>query len=86
MANKKNGTIYVGVTTNLLQRVYQHQEGYLEGFTKRYGCKLLVYYEFYPRMDTAISREKQLKAGTRKKKLKLINGLNPGWVDLYEQI
>ncbi len=86
MTNKKNGTIYIGVTTNLLQRAYQHKEGRMEGFTKKYGCNLLVYYEFYERINTAISREKQLKSWSRKKKLKLMNELNLDWIDLYDQV
>jgi putative endonuclease len=65
--------------------VYQHKEACIGGFTKRYGCKTLVYYEFYARIDAAIAREKQLKAGSRKNKLKLINEMNPAWVDLYDR-
>ncbi len=86
MTNKRNGTLYVGVTTDLLQRVYQHKEGLLDGFTKRYGCNLLVYYELYPSIIAAISREKQLKAGSRMKKIALINAFNPTWLDLYDRI
>ena len=83
MANKRNGTLYTGVTSDLPRRAYQHREGLLEGFTKRYGCKLLVWYEMYDRMDEAIAREKQIKAGSRKRKLALVEAMNPTWRDLY---
>jgi len=84
MANKRNGTLYTGVSSDLIQRVYQHKNGEIEGFTKRYGCKKLVYYEQHEDMFTAIIREKQIKAGSRKKKLLLIEKMNPNWEDLYE--
>jgi len=84
MANKRNGTIYTGVTSNLAQRVYQHREGLTPGFTTRYGCKLLVFYEPCERMDDAIAREKQIKGGSRAKKIALIQAMNPEWRDLYE--
>ena len=86
MANKRNGTLYVGVTSNLVQRAYQHREGLLEGFTQEHGCKMLVYYEIGASMEGAIFREKQLKEGSRKQKLKLIESMNPQWKDLYELI
>ncbi len=86
MANKRNGTIYVGVTSDLLQLVYQHKEGIHDGFTKKYGCKRLVYYEFYDAIKDAISREKQLKGGSRMQKIALINTVNPNWEDLYDCI
>ncbi|AXK41810.1 GIY-YIG nuclease family protein [Erythrobacter aureus] len=72
MASKRNGTIYVGVTSNLPQRAGQHREGIIDGFTKRYRCKLLVWFEMHGDMESAILREKQLKGGSRKKKLPLI--------------
>ena len=72
MTNKRNGTLYTGVTNNLLTRVYQHKQGVKPGFTKQYGCTQLVYYELYEDMFSAIAREKQIKAGSRKKKLALI--------------
>ncbi|MGL5116227.1 MAG: GIY-YIG nuclease family protein [Beijerinckiaceae bacterium] len=84
MANQRNGTLYTGVTANLSQRVWQHREGKLRGFTRRYGCKLLVFHEHFPTMPEAISREKQIKAGSRTAKLKLIEAMNPEWADLYE--
>jgi predicted GIY-YIG superfamily endonuclease len=86
MANKRNGTIYTGVTSNLTQRVYQHREGLTPGFTSRYGCKLLVWYENYERMDDAIAREKQIKGGARARKIALIRATNPEWKDLYESL
>ena len=75
MANKRNGTLYTGVTSNLLKRVYQHREMKLPGFTARYGCKMLVWYERHDDMLGAIAREKQIKAGSRQKKLGLIEAL-----------
>lgn len=86
MTNKRNGTLYIGVTSNLAQRVWQHKEGVIEGFSKRYGCKLLVWYEPHKSMEGAILREKQLKGGDRAKKLALIEIINPLWRDLYEDI
>ena len=86
MANKRNGTLYTGVTSNLPQRVWQHREGAVEGFTSRYGCKSLVWYEAAETMETAIFREKQIKAGSRAKKLGLIEALNPDWSDLFASI
>ncbi len=86
IANKRNGTLYTGVTSNLVGRIYQHKEGVIKGFSKRYGCKLLVFYELHETMESAISREKQIKAGSREKKLELIESINPDWKDLYEDI
>lgn len=86
MANKRNGTIYIDVTSNLVQRVYQHREGQVEGFTKQYDCKMLVYYELYEDMETAIVREKVLKGWVRKKKLARIESVNPQWNDLWDDI
>lgn len=86
MANKAGGTLYVGITSKLIQRIYEHREGVIDGFTKRYQCKLLVWYELHSTMESAIVREKQLKAGSRKKKIALIDEMNPGWRDLYPEI
>jgi len=86
MANKRNGTLYIGVTSNLQRRVYQHKNPEKDSFTKRYNCKNLVYYERYGEMIDAIERETQIKAGTRKKKLALIERMNPKWLDLYEEL
>jgi putative endonuclease len=86
MANKRNGTIYTGVTSNLSRRAWEHREGMVAGFTTRYGCKLLVWYESHETMPDAIGREKQIKAGSRTKKLALIKASNPAWRDLYEDL
>jgi putative endonuclease len=86
MANKRNGTLYTGVTSNLSRRVWEHKEALVSGFTARYGCKLLVWFEYYDAMQDAIAREKQIKAGSRKKKLSLIEAGNPAWRDLYEEL
>jgi len=86
MASRRNGTLYVGVTADLPRRVFEHRTGAMAGFTKRYGCKALVWYEAHERMDEAIAREKLLKAGSRAKKLDLIEAMNPDWLDLYETL
>lgn len=86
VANKRNGTLYTGVTSNLIKRVHEHKHGITAGFTKQYDCKLLVYYEVFEDMENAITREKQIKAGSRFKKLELIEKVNPCWSDLYETI
>lgn len=86
MANHKGGTIYVGVTSNLVQRAWQHREGVSEGFTKQYGCKRLVWFELHGTMEQAILREKQLKAGNRARKIALIEAENPEWRDLFFEI
>jgi putative endonuclease len=86
MANRRNGAVYTGVTSDLPQRGWQHRESLIEGFTKRYGCKLLVWYELHSTMEHAIEREKQVKAGSRKKKLRLIEATNPQWRDLFADI
>jgi putative endonuclease len=86
MANKRNGTLYTGVTSGLLRRVHQHREGLMPGFAARYGCRLLVWYEPHDEMSAAIAREKQIKAGSRGKKLALIEVLNPAWRDLFDDI
>jgi|HubBroStandDraft_4_1064222.scaffolds.fasta_scaffold378043_2 predicted GIY-YIG superfamily endonuclease len=86
MANKRNGTLYAGVTANLPGRAFQHREGLVKGFTKKYGCKMLVWFEPHENMYAAIVREKQIKAGNRAKKLALIEALNPHWRDLYENL
>jgi len=86
MTNKRKGTLYTGVTSNLVKRVYEHKNGAVPGFTKNYGCKRLVYYEIHGNMENAITREKQIKSGSRDKKLALIENLNLKWDDLYEQI
>jgi putative endonuclease len=86
MASKRDGTLYTGVTSNLSQRAFQHREGLTPGFTTRYGCKLLVFYERYERMDDAIAREKQIKGGSRTRKIALSQAMNPEWSDLYDSL
>jgi predicted GIY-YIG superfamily endonuclease len=86
VANERNGTLYIGVTPNLARRIYEHREGLQPGFSSTYGCKMLVWYEFYPDMPSAIAREKQIKAGSRRRKLALIETFNPNWRDLYEDL
>jgi putative endonuclease len=86
LSSERNGTLYVGVTSNLLKRVWEHKNNVVEGFTKRYGVHTLVYYEVGPSMESVIYREKQIKAGSRKKKLALIESMNPKWKDLYEDL
>ena len=84
--NKPNGTLYTGVTSKLLQRIYQHKHKLIEGFSSKYGVDKLGYYEICENMELAILREKQLKAGSRKKKIMLIEKMNPEWRDLYSDI
>jgi putative endonuclease len=86
MASKRRGTLYTGVTANLPRRAFEHREGMVTGFSKKYGCKILVWYELHESMIEAITREKQIKAGSRAKKLELIEQLNPDWKDLYESL
>jgi predicted GIY-YIG superfamily endonuclease len=86
MTNRRNGTLYVGVTSNLVNRVYQHKQELQSGFTKQYDCTKLVYYELGEDMLMTIAREKQIKGGSRKKKLALIERMNPRWLDLYETL
>ncbi len=83
---QKNGILYTGVTSNLIQRVYQHKEGIVDGFTKKYDCKILVWYEMHSTMENAIFREKQIKGGSRPKKIALIEAMNLEWKDLYPGI
>jgi len=86
LASRRNGTLYIGVTSCLPKRVYEHKEALAEGFTKAYEVKTLVYYETCDTMEQAIHREKRLKKYTRKQKLALIEKQNPQWNDLYEEI
>ncbi|MCU0839599.1 MAG: GIY-YIG nuclease family protein [Rhodospirillales bacterium] len=86
MASRRNGTLYTGVTSNLVQRAAQHRQGIVPGFTARYGCRILVYYEVHESMIAAITREKQIKGGSRHDKLALIEGVNPTWRDLFPDI
>jgi len=84
MTNPKNTVIYTGVTGNLERRVWEHRTGAIPGFTSKYNVKKLVYYENFSRIIDAISAEKKIKAGSRAKKIKLIEDKNPKWQDLYE--
>jgi putative endonuclease len=86
LASRRNGTLYIGVTGELARRAYEHKEGILEGFTKRYGVKLLVYYETYDDIRNAIQREKNLKKWPRAWKIALIEKNNPEWRDLYDDL
>ena len=86
MASRKHGTLYIGVTSNLLGRVYQHKAGVVAGFTHRYHVHLLVWFECYDDPLTAIAREKELKKWRREWKINLIEATNPEWVDLYETL
>ena len=83
LASRLRGTLYIGVTSNLIQRVWQHKNNLVEGFTQRYGVHMLVYFELHSTMYDAINREKQLKAGSRAKKVALIEMMNANWQDLY---
>ena len=82
VASSRHGTLYIGVTSDLMARIHQHREGLIDGFTKRYGVNRLVFYEMHERMDAAIAREKQLKAWKRDWKIALIEKDNPFWEDL----
>lgn len=84
LASQRNGTLYVGVTSNLVKRVWEHKNDAVEGFTKRYGVHTLVWYEVHPDMASAIRREKAIKEWQRAWKLRLIEATNPQWQDLYQ--
>ena len=86
LANKFNGTLYIGVTNDLVRRVFEHKTDIVPGFTKRYGIHLLVYFEETGNIESAIQREKQLKKWNRDWKLSLINNTNPEWKDLWDEI
>ncbi|MCX6829481.1 MAG: GIY-YIG nuclease family protein [candidate division Zixibacteria bacterium] len=86
LASRKNGTLYVGVTNNLPRRTYEHRNGLIEGFTKKYAVHQLVYFEDCGDISSAITREKQLKFWKRKWKIELIESFNPEWRDLYDEI
>jgi putative endonuclease len=85
-ASKRKGTLYIGVTSDLIKRTWEHKNGIVEGFKKKYNVHQLVYYELHDRMDVAIIRERQLKKWNRAWKIRLIEGSNPKWNDLYENI
>jgi putative endonuclease len=86
LASKRNDTLYTGVTSDLVKRVWQHKNDVVPGFTQKYSVHMLVYYELADEMSAAIAREKQIKGGSRARKLALIESMNSGWRDLYDDI
>ena len=86
LCNKRNGTLYTGVTSELIKRIYEHKNNLVDGFTKKYNIHRLVWYEIHESAEAAISREKQIKKWDRKWKLELIEKNNPKWNDLYEDV
>ena len=86
LASQRNGTLYVGVSSNLIQRIWQHREGVVQGFTQKYGVKTLVWYEQHETMQSAIAREKAIKKWNRAWKLRLLEARNPQWIDLWPEI
>jgi putative endonuclease len=86
LASKRNGTLYTGVTSDLVKRIWQHRNNVVDGFTQKYSVHMLVYYELADEMSAAIAREKQIKGGSRAKKLAMIESMNPDWRDLYDDI
>lgn len=86
LASARNGTLYVGVTSDILKRAWEHKNDVADGFTKRYGVHILVHAEFHDTMEAAILREKQVKRWHRKWKIELIEKANPSWRDLYEEL
>jgi putative endonuclease len=86
LASRKNGTLYIGVTNNLPERIYQHKNNLVAGFTQKYAVRNLVYYEVYQRIQDAITREKRIKKWKRQWKIELIEKSNPNWQDLYDSL
>ncbi|OGW86597.1 MAG: excinuclease ABC subunit C [Omnitrophica bacterium RIFCSPHIGHO2_02_FULL_46_11] len=86
MTNKNNAVIYTGVTSDLAKRLYEHKHKLVDGFTKKYKVNKLVYYEIFDRVEDAIAREKQIKSGSRSKKMTLIQSTNPTFKDLYDEL
>lgn len=86
IANRRNGTLYTGVTANLRLQIQQHRTGEIPGFTAKYGCKILVWYRAFERIEDAIAEEKRIKGGSRLDKLHLIEEMNPQWNDLWEEV
>ena len=84
LASRRNGTLYTGVTSDLMRRIWQHKNNLADGFTKRHRIHSLVWYEVHPTMESALTREKRIKRWPRKWKLDLIEGVNPMWRDLYD--
>ncbi|MDY0081589.1 MAG: GIY-YIG nuclease family protein [Ignavibacteriaceae bacterium] len=86
MTNKPNGTLYIGVTNDLVRRIYEHRNKLINGFTKKYNLRKLIYFEVFDRIEDAILREKRLKKWNRQWKIELIEKTNPNWIDLYERL
>ena len=86
LASERNGTLYIGVTSDLIKRVWEHKQNLVEGFTKKYGVHALVYFELHDEMTQAIQREKQLKKWNRSWKIQLIQERNPQWLDLFNEV
>ena len=86
LASKRHGTLYTGVTSDLVKRVWEHKNNFVAGFTKKYGVYLLVYFEQHENMDSAITREKQIKRWNRSWKIRVIEKQNPDWKDLYNEL
>jgi putative endonuclease len=86
MANRRNGMLYIGVTSNFIKRIWEHKNDMVKGFAKRYSVHQLVWYELHENMESAIVREKRLKDWKREWKLELIENQNPNWVDLYDTL
>jgi len=86
LSNLRNSVLYIGVTSNLIKRVWEHKKHLVHGFTSRYNVTKLVYYEVFDSIEDAITREKQLKGGSREKKINLIESKNPEWLDLYQSL
>ncbi|MEA5572851.1 GIY-YIG nuclease family protein [Calothrix sp. UHCC 0171] len=86
ITNQSNTVLYTGVTNDLIRRIYEHKEKLIAGFTKKYNVNKLVYYEIFTDVNNAIAREKQIKAGSRNKKIDLVNSVNPEWCDLYDDV
>jgi putative endonuclease len=86
VTNKNNKVLYTGVTNNLQRRIFEHKQKLVEGFTKKYNVEKLVYYEVFNDVKYAIAREKQIKGGSRQKKIDLVNEMNPMWCDLYDNL
>ena len=86
LTNKNNNVLYTGVTSDLIKRIYEHKNGFVEGFTKKYHVHKLIYYEVFEDVGSAIAREKQIKSWLRRKKIALIEAMNPKWQDLYDEL
>ncbi|MBT9370409.1 GIY-YIG nuclease family protein [Rhizobium sp. CSW-27] len=86
ITNQRNGTLYIGVTSDIARRIWEHREGLNDGFAAKYGCRTLVWYEEHDRIETAIQCEKSLKRWYRKWKIQLIESMNPDWRDLYPEL